>query len=348
MGEVAVFTSPHELGFAQEEDRPLAANEVRLATLYSGISAGTELTAFRGSNPYLRKQWDTTQRLFVPSEETTLRYPVVGWGYEECGKVVELGSAVTNVKIGDVIYGTWGHRTHTIVDADYAGARILPAGLDPILGVFSQIGAIALNGAHDAAIRIGETVAVFGLGTPGQIMAQLARKSGATVIGVDLFPMRRQLALDLGSVDVALDPRQGEIAEQIKAMTNLRGADVCIEVSGSYLALHEAIRTAAYSAKVVTLGFFQHDGQGLFLGEEFHHNRVNVVCSQIYGVSPELTYRWNQARLVATVMQLQAGGVLDLRPIITQVIPFRDAADAFRLVDKQPEQAVQVVLDFTS
>jgi threonine dehydrogenase-like Zn-dependent dehydrogenase len=348
MGEVAVFTGPHELGFAQEEDRSLATNEVRIATLYSGISAGTELTAFRGSNPYLSKQWDTTQRLFVPSEATTLRYPVVGWGYEECGKVVELGSEVANVKIDDVIYGTWGHRTHTIVEADYAAARILPAGLDPILGVFSQIGAIALNGAHDAAIRIGETVALFGLGTPGQIMAQLAKKSGATVIGVDLFPMRRQLALDLGSVDVALDPRGGSIAEQIKAMTNLRGADVCIEVSGSYLALHEAIRAAAYSAKAVTLGFFQHDGQGLFLGEEFHHNRVNVVCSQIFGVSPELTYRWNQARLVATIMQLQAGGVIDLRPIITQVIPFRDAAEAFRLVDKQPEQTVQVVLDFTS
>lgn len=352
MGEVAVFTAPHELGFAQEEDRPLAANEVRIATLYSGISAGTELTAFRGSNPYLRKQWDTTQRLFVPGEATTLSYPVVGWGYEECGKIVELGSDAAegnvNVKVGEVIYGTWGHRTHTIVAADYAAARILPAELHPILGVFSQIGAIALNGAHDAAIRIGETVAVFGLGTPGQIMAQLAKKSGATVIGVDLFPMRRQLALDLGAVDVALDPRQGNIAEQIKAMTGLRGADVCIEVSGSYLALHEAIRTAAYSAKVVTLGFFQHDGQGLFLGEEFHHNRVNVVCSQIYGVSPELTYRWNQARLVAAVMQLQARGVLDLRPIITQVIPFRDAAEAFRLVDKQAEQTVQVVLDFTS
>ena len=51
MGEVAVFTSPHELGFAQEEDRPLAANEVRLATLYSGISAGTELTAVQEGIP---------------------------------------------------------------------------------------------------------------------------------------------------------------------------------------------------------------------------------------------------------------------------------------------------------
>ena len=224
---------------------------------------------------------------------------------------------------------------------------LLP-GLDPILGVFSQIGAIALNGAHDAAIRIGETVAIFGLGTPGQIMAQLAKRSGATVIGVDLHPVRRQMALDLGAADTVLDPRRGGIGEQIKAMTNLRGADVCIEVSGAYPALHEAIRAAAYSAKVVTLGFFQNDGQGLFLGEEFHHNRINVVCSQIYGVSPELTYRWNPARLIATVMRLQAEGSLNLRPIITQVVPFRDAAEAFQLVDQEPQRTVQVVLDFTS
>ncbi len=348
MSEVVVFTGPQQLGFEQEQDEQLAATEVRVQTLYSGISAGTELTAYRGSNPYLRKQWDTTQRLFVPNEGATLHYPVVGWGYEECGKVVEVGQDVAKVKTGDVIYGTWGHRTHTVVTEEYAAARVLPPGLDPILGVFSQIGAIALNGAHDAAIRIGETVAIFGLGTPGQIMAQLAKRSGATVIGVDLHPVRRQMALDLGAADTVLDPRRGGIGEQIKAMTNLRGVDVCIEVSGAYPALHEAIRSAAYSAKVVTLGFFQNDGQGLFLGEEFHHNRINVVCSQIYGVSPELTYRWNPARLIATVMRLQAEGSLNLRPIITQVVPFRDAAEAFQLVDQEPQRTVQVVLDFTS
>lgn len=348
MGEVVVFTGPQQLSFQQEQDEPLGATEVRIQTLYSGISAGTELTAYRGSNPYLRKQWDTTQRLFVASETATLSYPVVGWGYEECGKVVEVGQDVAEVKIGDVIYGTWGHRTHTVVKEEDAAERVLPADLHPILGVFSQIGAIALNGAHDAAIRIGDTVAIFGLGTPGQIMAQLAKRSGAAVIGIDLHPVRRQMALDLGAADTVLDPRTGGIAEQIKAMTSLRGADVCIEVSGAYPALHEAIRSAAYSAKVVTLGFFQNDGQGLFLGEEFHHNRINVVCSQIYGVSPELTYRWNQARQIATIVQLLAAGILNLRPIITQVIPFRAAAEAFRIVDKEPERTVQVVLDFTS
>jgi threonine dehydrogenase-like Zn-dependent dehydrogenase len=131
-------------------------------------------------------------------------------------------------------------------------------------------------------------------------------------------------------------------------MTQRRGADVCIEVSGAYAALQEAMRSAVYSGKVVALGFFQGPGQGLLLGEEFHHNRVNVICSQISGVNPELTYRWNRARLVATGMELQAAGVLNLRPLITHVLPFREAAEAFRLVDCEPERTVQVVLEYES
>lgn len=347
MSTVVTFTGPHALVFLEQEDKPLAPNEVRLQTLYSGISAGTELTAYRGSNPYLRKRWDDERHFFVPAEQPSMTYPVIGWGYEECGKVVELGSEITEVKVGDVVYGTWGHRTHTVVTEEYAALRILPTGLDPILGIYSQMGAIALNGVHDAAMRIGETVAVFGLGVPGQIISQLAKKSGARVIGVDLMELRQRVARDLGAVDVVIDARGGNVAEQIRELTNNLGADVCIEASGAYPALHEAIRAAAYSSKVVALGFFQGGGQALFLGEEFHVNRVNVVCSQIFGVSPELSYRWNRVRLDTTVMRLQAEGVLNLRPLITQVIPFADAAEAFRLCDYEPEKTLQVVLDFT-
>lgn len=347
MSQVVVFIAPQQLTIKEIEDRPLTEHEVRLRTLYSGISAGTELTAYRGSNPYLHKRWDDARRLFVPDAETSLHFPVVGFGYEECGEVVEVGTAVTKVQVGDRIYGTWGHRTHHIVTEDYAAQRILPQNLDPILGIFSHMGAIALNGVLDAAIRIGETVAVFGLGTPGQMIAQLAKRSGAQVIGVDPIDLRRDIACRLGAVDEALSPSDGAVAERIRDLTDGRGADVCIEASGAYAALHEAIRSAAYSAKVVTLGFFQGEGAGLRLGEEFHHNRINLVCSQIYGVNPELSYRWNRERLVQTAMQLQAQGVLNLRPIITHVLPFTDAAEAFRLCDLEPHKTIQVVLDFT-
>ena len=348
MGQVVVFVEPQRLTIEDVEDQPLAEHEVRLRTLYSGISAGTELTAYRGSNPYLHKRWDANRRLFVNDAATSLHFPVVGFGYEECGEIVEVGPAVTQVRTGDRVYGTWGHRTHHVVGEEYAAQRILPDGLDPMLGIFSHIGAIALNGVLDAAIRIGETVAIFGLGTPGQMIAQMAKHSGAYVIGVDPIELRRTVAIQSGAVDTALSPLDGEVAEQVRTMTGGRGADVCIEATGVYPALHEAIRTAAYSAKVVTLGFFQGQGQGLLLGEEFHHNRVNLVCSQIYGVNPELTYRWNRERLIATVMRLQVKGVLQLKPIITHVLPFSAAAEAFRLCDLEPEKTIQVVLDFTT
>jgi 2-desacetyl-2-hydroxyethyl bacteriochlorophyllide A dehydrogenase len=347
MGEVVVFSAPKLIDFELEEDRPLQPAEVRLRTLYSGISAGTELTAYRGTNPYIHKRWDPAQKLFLPTDAPSQQYPIKGWGYEEVGQVVEVGPAVETVQIGDVIYGVWGHRTQHIATESYAGQRRLPATLPPILGLFSQIGAIALNGVHDARIRIGETVAVFGLGVPGQIVAQLAKGSGGRVIGVDLFPGRLEIATQIGAIDVAINGRQGSVAEQIKALTGGRGADVCLEVSGSTAALHEAIRATAYSAKVVTLGFFQGAASHLYLGEEFHHNRINIVCSQIAGVDPELSYRWDRLRLAQTAIQFQAQGKLNLQPLISHILPFRQAAEAFHLLDEEPGKTLQVVLDYS-
>lgn len=341
-----VLSAPQQPAIETYDARPLGSKEVRLQTLYSGISAGTELTAYRGSNPYLHKQWDPARRLFVPDGSPSLAYPLTGWGYEEVGTIVDVAQDVTAVGVGDHIYGTWGHRTHHILDAAYAAPRILPAALDPILGIFSHLGSIAINGVHDASIRIGDSVAVFGLGALGQIVAQLARQSGARVIGVDLLDRRLALAQELGAVDVAIRAGDGQVAEQIKTLTDNRGADVALEVTGSTIALHEAVRAVAYSARVVALGFFQGAAQGLFLGEEFHHSRISIVCSQISGVAPELSYRWNRVRLAQTVMALQVNGRLNLRPLITHMAPFEQAAALFEKLDRAPDEVVQAVIAF--
>jgi threonine dehydrogenase-like Zn-dependent dehydrogenase len=344
MPSVVRFSAPLTVEVADEPERPLAPHEVRLRTLYSGISAGTELTAYRGTNPYMNKRWDEERRLFVPGE-TSLRYPVDGWGYEEVGEVVELGSEVESPALGQVVWGTWGHRSGTVTSAEYAAARVLPPSVDPLLGIFSQIGAIALNGVLDADIHVGETVAVFGLGVPGQIVAQLARLNGGRVIGVDTMPARMKLAGELGA-DHVMDAREGSVAEKIRELTGGRGADVSIEVSGHYLALQEAIKATAYSSRVVVAGFFQGDGVGLFLGEEFHHNRIQVVCSQISGLSPALQHRWDGYRLARTVMDLVADDRIKLEELVSQVVPAANAAEAFDMLANSPEQTLQVVLRY--
>ncbi len=344
MGAVLVFAGPRLIDFSDEPERSLAPHEVRLRTLFSGISAGTELTAYRGTNPYLHKRWDDQRRLFIAGEEPR-QYPMPGWGYEEIGEIVEVGSEVAGLEVGQRVYGTWGHRAEHIVTVDYARNRILPPHVEPILGIFSQIGAIALNGILDAQINLGETVAVFGAGVVGQLVAQLARLSGARVVVVDLLESRLELARSLGA-DIVINGRERSAAEAIKELTGGRGADMCIEASGSTVALNEAVRACAYSAKVVALGFFQGDARGLFLGEEFHHNRIDIVCSQIGGVGPGLKYRWDILRLVTTFMGLVADSRLDLKPLITHTAPFKRAASLFELLDTQPETVVQAVISF--
>ena len=346
MGRVVTFEGPREVGIREYEDPDLGPREVRLRTLYSGISAGTEMTAYRGSNPYLAKRWEPGRRLFV-EDEVSLEYPVEGWGYEEAGEVVEIGAAVEKVRPGEVVYGTWGHRSTRVVDEDWAAARVLPSGVDPVVGVFSRIGAIALNAVLDANVHVGEYVAVFGQGVPGLIAGQLARLNGGTVIAVDGIPMRLGLAGEFGAAHV-VDFRERNPAEEIKALTEGRGADVSIEISGSYPALHEAIRSTAYNSEVVSAGFFQGEGAGLFLGEEFHHNRVRVVCSQISGLNPAIDHRWSVERLEKTVMSLAAEGKVSLEPLVTHVFEADEADKAFQLLDQSPApgEVVQIVLKF--
>jgi 2-desacetyl-2-hydroxyethyl bacteriochlorophyllide A dehydrogenase len=346
MGFAVTFEAPGVVGFVEEEAPPVGTSQVRIRTLYSGISAGTELTAYRGTNPYLDKRWDADRRLFVPETGGSLSYPVVGWGYEEVGQVEEVGSGVTRLSPGAVVWGTWGHRSHIVVDEAWAVTRVLADPADPIVGVFSQIGSIALNAVLDANVHVGETVAVFGQGVPGLLVMQLVRANGGTVIAVDGIASRLRLSRELGA-DHVVDVGADRPAEVVKRLTDGRGADVSIEISGSAAALHEAIRSTAYNSRVVASGFFQGPAASLFLGEEFHHNRVQIVCSQISGVSPSLDHRWNEHRLQRTFMSLVAGGRIEVRPLISHVVPVRRAADAFRLLDERPEDAVQVVLDFT-
>lgn len=343
---VVALTHPRQVALLEAPARSLAPDEVRIRTLLSGISAGTELAFYRGTNPYLAKRWDPALRLFVAGQGQSVEYPLTTWGYEEVGEVVETGAEARDVPLGTRVFGTWGHRSEHTAPATLARRQQLPSDADPVRGIFSHIGPIALNGVLDSQVRVGENVAVFGLGVVGQLVAQLLRRSGARVIGVDPVEQRRTMAERLGA-ETTLDPSGTDVAVEIKRLTDGRGADVCVEASGSVPALHTAIRACAYSSRVVALGFYQGEASGLLLGEEFHHNRVTVVCSQIGGISPELQHRWDRARLVRTFMQLALDGSIACAELVTHRAPAAEAASLFARLDESPAGVLQAVLDFT-
>ncbi|WP_053204833.1 zinc-dependent alcohol dehydrogenase [Jiangella muralis] len=342
---VVQFTGPGQVGVAEEAASPLGAGQVRIATWYSGISAGTELTAYRGSNPYLTKTWDAAARLFTDGAPA-FTYPVSGWGYQEVGQVTEVAPDVATPRVGDVVYGIWGHRAETVVPAVIAARRLLPAGVDPVHGVFARVGAIALNAVLAADVHLGEHVAIFGQGVIGLLATRLAELNGGSVVAVDGLPDRVALASRFGAVRAVPADVAGGAAVAVRSVTGGVGADTAIELSGNYRALHEAIRSVRPGGRVVAAGFYQGEAGGLLLGEEFHHNRVEIVASQIGGTPRALGDRWNHDRLLQVVMDLVASGRLDVAPLLSHVLPVTEVAGAFELLDHRPAEALQVVLRF--
>lgn len=348
MERVVQFTGPRQVEVAEHDSAPLPPGHLRVRTRYSGVSAGTELTAYRGTNPYLTRTWDPEARIFRDGA-AGIEYPVAGWGYSEVGEVTEISDELTGTPglpaVGDLVWGIWGHRSEGIVPVERMIGHTLPAGLDPLAGTFARVGAIAYNAVLASDIHVGEDVAVFGQGVIGLLTTRLAQLNGGRVTAVDALDGRLDTARRYGAT-ITLNAVTGGVAEAIRAATEERGADVAIEISGVYPALHEAVRSVTVGGRVVASGFYQGDAIGLRLGDEFHHNRVQLICSQIGGVPPQLSGRWTVERLQRTFLALVAEGRVDVTSLVSHVVPADEAAEAYVLLDERPADALQVILEF--
>jgi 2-desacetyl-2-hydroxyethyl bacteriochlorophyllide A dehydrogenase len=342
--EIVSFQAPFDVRLVPVDAQPLVPGSVRVRTWYSGISAGTELTAYRGSNPYLVRAWEPDRRLFVEGDPT-FAYPVVGWGYSEVGEVVEVADNVTSPAVGEVVHGIWGHRSDAVLPAA-ALARRVWTGQDPLSGTFARVGSIALNALLAADVRLGDRVAVFGQGVIGLLATRLAVLAGADVVAVDAVETRRAAALVMGAAHVVRVDAAGGAGAAVREWSGGDGADSAVELSGSDRALHEAVRSVVVDGTVAASGFYQGGASHLRLGEEFHHNRVRLVASQIGGTPVALGARWNQPRLVQTFMEQVRRGGVDARSLVTDVVDAAEVAGVFARLDQGDPEILQAVLRF--
>ncbi|SEQ36952.1 zinc-dependent alcohol dehydrogenase [Microlunatus flavus] len=339
---VVSFTGPRQVGLVEAAPQPLRPRSVRVATWYSGVSAGTELTAYRGTNPYLTGTWDPQARLFQPGAPS-FAYPVEGWGYSEVGEVVEVADDVRGWTPGQVVYGIWGHRSDAVVDVAALRGTLPPE--QAMAGCFARVGAVALNAVLAADVSLGDRVAVYGQGVIGLVATRLAVLSGATVAAVDAVPGRLERARDMGAATTVDARAEGGAGALVRAWAG-GGVDSAVELSGVVSALHQAVRSVVVDGTVVASGFYQGGAEALRLGEEFHHNRVRIVASQIGGTPVALGSRWDQARLVATVMEQVAAGRLDVLSLVTDVVDAPDVGSVFARLDANDPGILQVVLRF--
>jgi threonine dehydrogenase-like Zn-dependent dehydrogenase len=238
-----VVTAPYTIEYREYDEPPLGPDQVRVRALVSGIKHGTEMSLYSGNTPFKDQVFDPELRMFVPGEGRGL-YPC-HLGSWLVGEVIETGNG-TQFRPGDMVHGEMSHRPTNAVSE----ARLFPLkpGMKPELAVFTDPAIFALGAIHDAQVKVGDNVAVFGMGALGLIAIQIARLNGARrVFAVDRLENRLALAREFGA-DEAINAAEGDPALAIKRGTGHKGVDVAVDISGAYGALQSAIAAARWRA----------------------------------------------------------------------------------------------------
>lgn len=335
-----VAPAREQVAFAEYELPPLEKGQVRVRSLFGSAKHGTEMALYKGyAAP--RGGYDPEYRIFTPRLEI-VRYPVP-LGNMCVGEVVETGPQVARLKCGDRVFNYGPFREEHIWPET---VRLLPEGVPWQAAVCLDPAEYALDAVREGHVRLGDAVAVFGMGAIGLMVVQLARLAGAhPVIAVEPLALRRQVAQECGA-DLVLDPTACDAGLEIKKATAKRGADVCIEYSGHYLALQAALRGVAYHGTVVAGAWPGAYPAGLDLGAEAHFNRPRIVfaraCSE---PNPEYP-NWDQSRLYEVVWRLLADGTLKSEPLIRPVVAFDDLLTEYPKIATHPEENVKLGVRF--
>jgi threonine 3-dehydrogenase len=288
----------------------------------------------------------------------TVKAPLV-LGHEFVGEVIEIGTAVNGVRVGDLVSGE-GHlvcgtcrnckagRRHLCantrglgvhVDGAFAQYAVLPqenawvhrnkVDLD-VAAIFDPFG----NAVHTALSFpvIGEDVLITGAGPIGIMAAAVAKHAGArNVVITDISEHRLDIARKVG-VDLALNVATATIADAQAELGMSEGFDVGMEMSGKPVAMRDMIANMAHGGRIAMLGL---------PAEEFAVDWSSVVLKMlhlkgIYG--REMFETWYSMSVL-----LQRG--LDLTPVITHKFDHRDHAEAFATA--REGKCGKVVLDWT-
>lgn len=343
MSKEFFVTAPETIEFHKYSEPQLLEDEVRIKSLVSGIKTGTEMALYQGKTPFLDQQFDPLLRLFRPKEGKGL-YPC-NLGSWLTGIVEEVGSKVKKFKPGDRVHGGLPHRPTNVCKED--ALYILKEGMSPETALFTDPTIFALQAVHDAQIKVGDNVAVFGLGVLGLLALQIARLNGARLIfAVDILTQRLDPARRLGA-DACINAVECDAGMEIKDFTKGKGVDVAIEISGAYSALQSAIRSVHPGGLLVTASYFKGNANQLNLGAEWHHNRLTLVSSMpVWGMLHRNYPMWDLKRVEEMAIHLLETQKLETSTMIGKRFPYMQAVEAYRYLKEDPGGSVKVIFDY--
>ena len=315
----------------QDIPEPEATGDlVKIKIAYSGI-CGTDIHAFKGS-------YASTK-------------PPVVLGHEFSGIVTQVGPDVKNVKVGDRVtsettFATCGHCA-SCLSKDYnlcsnrkgLGTNVNGSMAQYVLSREESIHKLPDNvsllsaslteplacGVHASIekgeVKAGDIVCVFGVGAIGQMVAQVCKSQGATVIvaGMNTDTERFEVALKNGA-DRAVDQTKEDLSAIIKEMTNGEGVDIAFECSGAVPAANKALEITRRKGKVVQMGVFPEAKEPIWTDLILHKE----IC--YVGSRSQKPSSWR------TSIKLLENGTVVPEKIVSMIIPLEKWRDGFESI----------------
>lgn len=321
-----IFLEEQKVKIKEIEKEAIKKKHIRVKTIYSAVSTGTELGLLNNSNLNAR------QKL----------------GYSAVGKVVELGSDLDySFEIGDIVacYGSpyVYHGKYLMVPQNLC--KKVPENVSLKEAAFIGLGAIAIHGIRKVRLQFGESVLVIGLGLLGQIISQICQQSNYQVIGTDLLEERCDLIKKYGVKSITANQEENMIDNMVKEISNGYGVDGVIISAHSKNKgiIDQALKWVSNNGKIVIVGnldmnfsrnlFFQKEAD-LMISRAGGPGRYDEQY-EIKGSDYPYNYiRWTEGRNMEEYLRLLKEEKLVVKDLITDIFPFENAVLAYNKLSR--------------
>jgi 2-desacetyl-2-hydroxyethyl bacteriochlorophyllide A dehydrogenase len=325
------FTAPRCAELREDAAPAPALGQVRVRTLLSAISPGTELLIYRGEAPA-----QMTADASIAALGGGLHFPL-NYGYSCVGVVDALGADVPAEWIGRRVFAFNPHED--VFVADVGELQIVPDDVANDDAVLLPNMESAVNFVMDAHPWIGERAVVVGQGVVGLLTtALLSRMPLTSLISVEKLALRREWSMRMGAHE-SIDPSDADAFARIGEQS-----DVTFELSGAPAAVDTALAVTGYGGRVILGSWYGAKPVTVDLGGRFHRSRIRLEASQVSTLAPELGARWTKQRRLDVAWRM----LREVRPsqLISVRLPFDEAAQGHRMLDERSADVLQVIFEY--
>lgn len=344
----------------------LSETDVLVRSMASLVSAGTErakvTVAREGLIGKARRRPDQLRQVIDKARSDGLSETIAAvrsrldalapLGYCIAGRVERVGPLVRDIVVGDLVACGGDASAHAEILAVPSNVAVrVPDGVRPQAAAFTTLGAIALHGFRQADSRIGDRVAVVGMGLVGQLTARIAHAAGCEVLGIDFDPWKLELARAAGSIDLA------RVRTEVRS--DVFGGFDAVLVTAAAPSSSDPVSIASQLARdrgrIVIVGdvrldldrrhLYEHELE-LRLARSYGPGRYDREYEE-RGLDYPIGYvRWTERRNMAAFLAMLERNEVTVDDLITHTFPVDRAIEAFDLLADTSRRSLALVIEY--